>query len=230
MISQHTPQQATITFSACPGHPILLHSSLAGPLGVESYHSLWLSCKYVNTHPTELSTVNPDHHHSTPAATTPIPQLTSPLSARSLIPTFHYSSDYPPPSPSTIPVVSFSSSLSPLLRNMPPIHPLSSVTSSLAVSQSNQLSPGQEVPLVKSGASGAPLQERMGWWIAWALKVRVVGTLGWSPPCRSYRVPHFRAWPQRAYRVRTEYPWPLVSFRLLSPVGHFHSPPEVLLS
>ena len=67
------------------------------------------------------------------------------------------------------------------------------------------------------------LQERIGWWIACALEVRVVGTFEWSPPCRSCGVP------QRVDRVR-EYPWPLVSFRLLSPVGHFHSPPEVLLS
>ena len=129
-------------------------SHLATLLSVESYHSPQLSHKYVNTsHPTELSTVNPDHHHSTPAATTPMPQLTSPPSTRSLIVTLHHSPDYLPPSPSTIPVVSFSPSLSPLPRNMPPIHSPSSVTWSSPVSQSNQLSPGQEVPL--SGVSGA---------------------------------------------------------------------------
>ena len=117
--------------------------------------------------PTELSTMNPDHHHSTPAAATPMPQLTSPPSARNLIVALHYSPDYLPPSPSTIPVVSLSSSLSPLLINMPPIHPLSPVTSSLPPSKSN--------PLVKSGISGST--EQIGWWIAWALEVRVVGTL-----------------------------------------------------
>src|SRR6266851_6998702 len=94
------------------------------------------------------------HRHSTPAATTtPMPQLTSPPSARSLIVALHYSPDYLPPSPSTIPVVSFSPSLSPLFRNMPPIHSLSSATSSFPVSKSNEPSPGQEVPL--SGVSGA---------------------------------------------------------------------------
>jgi len=100
----------------------------------------------------------------------------------------------------TIPVVSFSSSLSPLLSSMPPIHSLSPVTSSF---QSNQPSPGQEFQV---------LQERIGWWIACA---RVVGTLEWSPPCRSCGVPHLRAWSQRIDRVHTEYPWPLVSFRFV---------------
>ena len=33
---------------------------------------------------------------------------------------------------------------------------------------------------------------------------------------------HLRARPQRVDRVRTEYPWPLVSFRLLQSEGHFH--------
>ena len=161
------------------------------------------------------------HHHSTPAATTtPMPQLTSPPSARSLIVALHHSPDYLPPCPSTIPVVSFSPSLSPLLRYMPPIHSLSSATSSFPVSQSNQPSPSQEVSL--SGVSGA-----LG---NGSVAVGVVGTLERSLPCRSCGGPHLRAWPQRVDRVGTEYPWPLVSFRLLSPVGHFHSPPELLLS
>jgi hypothetical protein len=66
----------------------------------------------------------------------------------------------------------------------------------------------------------------MGWWITRALEVGVVGTLERSPPCRSCRVPHLRAWPQRVDRVRTKYTWPLFLFRLVSPVGHFHSPPD----
>jgi hypothetical protein len=35
-------------------------------------------------------------------------------------------------------------------------------------------------------------------------------------------VSHLRARPQRVDRVRTEYQWPLVSFRLFPPEGHFH--------
>ena len=140
MISQHTPQQAPDTFPACPGHPILLYSSVLSPT-IPPDSAASMSTQVI---PTELSTMNPDHHHSTPAAATPMPQLTSPPSARNLIVALHYSPDYLPPSPSTIPVESFSPLLSLLLSNMPPIHSLSSVTSSLPVSQSNQPSPGQE--------------------------------------------------------------------------------------
>ncbi len=83
---------------------------------------------------------------------TSIPQMTSPPSARSLIAAPHHSPDYLSPSPLTVLVVSLSSSLSSLLSNMSTFVSLSSPTSSM--SQSNQSSPGQEVPLVESGASG----------------------------------------------------------------------------
>jgi hypothetical protein len=61
------------------------------------------------------------------------------------------------------------------------------------------------------------LQEQMGWWIVWAVEVRVVAGVV---------VCHISGYGQRVDRVPIEYPWPLVSFRLLSPVGHFHSPPD----
>ena len=67
------------------------------------------------------------------------------------------------------------------------------------------------------------LRERIGWWIACALEVRVVGTLEQSPPCRSCGVSHLRARPRRVdHRVRTEYLRPLVSSRLLPPEGHLY--------